>query len=72
MIAEMDIESGLWVYKADNIGPFKKKGGLKSQYRDLPRYNVIYEWEEDTKKEYEKTLKEGIREIIKKLANKNK
>lgn len=56
-----------WVLKAKRVTPLKKDGSLKAQYKDLPRYDVIYEWEDEVKQNYNKELKENLKEITKKL-----
>ncbi len=56
---------GEWIYKSIHIK--KKDGNLKKKFHDLPRYKVIYEYEGAMKKDYDKHLKKGVLEMIKKL-----
>ena len=55
-------EKGEWLYKADNFRELKKDGSLKKKYKDLPRYDVIYEWEKEAKEEFKKTLINSVKE----------
>ena len=34
-------EKDNWSYKAD-LAPFKKNGNLRKEYKDLPRFQVIF------------------------------
>jgi hypothetical protein len=63
-LAERD-EKGNWIYKSSPQTPLKKG---KAKYREQPRYKIIVEWESDLKSQYDKILKSGVTEIIKKLA----
>lgn len=47
--------------------PFTKKGILKKQFRDLPRYSVIYEYEKVFTDDYIKVLKIISLELTKKI-----
>lgn len=62
-------EKGEWLYKAANSNVLKKNGALKKQYKDLPRYDVVYEWEKEMKVEYGKMLKKSIEETKELLLN---
>jgi hypothetical protein len=59
---------GNWLYKADQNSALKANGTLKAKYKDLPRYDVINEWEDSVKNQYSKSLKIGVDEITKLLA----
>lgn len=63
---------GNWIYKADNLTPFKKNGNLKKEYKDLPRYPVIVEWENKELKDYQNSLSEAIKDISIKLVSFNR
>ena len=66
-IAERN-EKGEWLYKADQVKPFKKDGNLKAQYRDLPRFKAIMEYETVLNKQYQKTvIEQATKQIINKL-----
>jgi hypothetical protein len=56
-------ESGEWIYKANTLGPFKKNGSLKAQYKDLPRFKVIVDYEDQELKDFEQNLSESIKDI---------
>ena len=56
-----------WIFKADRLTPFKKNGGLKKEYKDLPRFKVIVEYEEEQISEFKTLLSEGIQDISLKL-----
>lgn len=49
------------------IQPFTKKGTLKKQFRDLPRYPVIFEYEKLFTDDYVKTLKGMTYDLSKKI-----
>ena len=68
MIASQN-EKGEWIYKSNDEkkAPFKKDGTLKAQYRDLPRYKAIIQYENILIKEYQKTV---IEESVKQMTNK--
>lgn len=58
-------ENGSWIYKAnpEYKVPFKKDGTLKQKYKDMPRFNVIIEAEEELNKNYISSLKESVKEM---------
>lgn len=60
-------EKGQWVYKA-KILPVKDDG----KYKDVPRFPMIYEYEDEFKKLYSNQLKQMIVDITKKLIKFNK
>lgn len=69
MIAVQD-DKGNWIYKANtenNLKPFKKNGALKKEYKDLPRYKAIAQYEAKEVKDYEANLAESIKDISIKL-----
>jgi hypothetical protein len=68
-VIEATLEKGLWIYKAEPVSPFKQNGVLKKTFKDLPRYDVINEYEDFIKKEYDKNLKEAVKRISQKLIN---
>lgn len=70
IIASLD-DNGLWIYKANSdnkLKPFKKNGTLKAQYKDLPRFKIISEYEKKELDDYEKLLQESVRDISIKLS----
>jgi len=56
-------EKNGWIYKADYSGPFKKNGNLKKEYKDLPRFPVIFTYEKKEVEDFEKGLGEAIKDI---------
>ena len=62
-------EKGEWLHKANDTKVLKKDGTLKAQYKDLPRYDIVYELEDDIKKDYKKTINTIAEEIVNKLLN---
>ena len=65
-------ENGEWVYKSDNLTPFKKNGNLKKEYRDEPRFPVIISYESKELKDYQNSLSEAIKDISIKLVSFNR
>lgn len=65
-------ENGDWVYKAANSVPFKKNGNLKKEYRDLPRFKCIVQYEDKELKDYQQSISEAIKDISIKLVSFNK
>lgn len=68
VVATQD-EKGNWIYKANTnqLKPFKKNGALKAQYKDLPRFHVIVEYEKKETTDFEANLAESIKDIAIKL-----
>lgn len=62
-----DSESKQWVYKANNNKALKKDGTLKAQYKDRPRYPVIYRYEGSAKKQFDNVIKDSVVQITKQL-----
>ena len=65
-------EKDNWVWKADNLTPFKKNGNLKKEYRDEPRFPVIISYESKELKDYQNCLSEAIKDISIKLVSFNR
>lgn len=55
-------EKDNWSYKAD-LAPFKKNGNLRKEYKDLPRFPVIFTYEKKEVEDFEKGLGEAIKDI---------
>lgn len=53
--------------KANKQTPFKKDGTLKKQFKDLPRYPVIYEYEKIFKDNYINVLKKMTLDLTNKI-----
>lgn len=67
ILASQD-EKRNWIYKAnENSGPFKKNGALKAQYKDLPRFKAIVQYEDQEMKDFEANLEQSIKDISIKL-----
>lgn len=60
-------DQGNWVYKADKITPFKKNGNLKAQYKDLPRFKAIVQYENQEVKDFQNSLEQSIKDVSLKL-----
>lgn len=67
MIASFDKEKGQWVYKTNEDmrlrAPFKKDGSLKQPYKDMPRFQVIIDYENRFVKDYNKELAQSVKEM---------
>lgn len=61
-------ENGNWITKAKLL-PLKSADGIDLKYKDVPRYPVIYEYEDEFKNSYKKTLNSMVLDIGKKLIN---
>ena len=66
MIASLD-EKGVWIYKANQQAPFKQNGTLKKEYKDLPRFKAIVQYESQEEKDFNTLLEQSVREISQKL-----
>lgn len=69
MIASQD-DQGNWVYKAnttDRLKPFKQNGNLKAQYKDLPRFKAIAQFEQRELNDFNFVLGNAVRDISVKL-----
>lgn len=60
-------DKGVWLYKANTLGPFKQNGNLKKEYKDLPRFKVIVEYEDQEVKDFEVSITEAVKDISIKL-----
>lgn len=60
------LENGDWVYKSNNT-PLKINSVLKAEYKDLPRYKVITEYEEDQINQFQNSLNTAIKYMAIKL-----
>lgn len=63
-------EKGDWIYKAseqDLITPFKKNGVLKKQYKDLPRFKVIVNYEKSEVDFFSNLIADAVKDISLKL-----
>lgn len=60
-------EGGEWIYKAEDSKFKKKDGTLKAQYKDLPRYDLIYKYEDHFRAQFDNTLRQIKKDINKKL-----
>lgn len=58
---------GIWIYKAGNQIPFKKNGALKREYKDMPRFSVIREYENEEVKDFNTLLEQSVKEVTQKL-----
>jgi hypothetical protein len=58
---------GVWIYKASNQIPFKKNGALRKEYKDMPRFSVIKEYEYQEQKDFNTLLEQSVKEISHKL-----
>lgn len=56
-----------WVFKADKIIPFKQNGALKKEYKDLPRFKAIVEYENEEVKDFNIALEQSVKEVTQKL-----
>jgi hypothetical protein len=65
-------EKGVWIYKSNPQAPFKKNGNLKKEYKDLPRFPAIVEYEREEMKDFDRLLHESIKDISIKLLSFNK
>ena len=64
-------DEGNWIYRTTKITPFKKNGSLKTQYKDLPRFKAIVEYEDREEKEFNNLLEQSIKGISLKLLSFN-
>jgi hypothetical protein len=60
---------GEWFWKANEGKIFKKDGTLTKRMHDLPAYKAIYGIEDAVKKEYDKIMIKGVKEIIQNIAS---
>ncbi len=61
-------KKGHIIYKSVKVTPFKQDGTLKKEYKELPKYNVITQYESHTKKLYdEEVLLKSIKELSQKI-----
>ena len=60
-------KEGVWIYKASNQIPFKKNGALRKEYKDMPRFSVITEYENEEMKDFNTLLEQSVKEISQKL-----
>ena len=65
-IFEQD-ENGEWIFKADKSAEFKKDGTLKAKYKDLPRYDLIYKYEDYFRDQFNNTLKQIKQDLDSKM-----
>lgn len=56
-----------WVFKADKITPLKQNGTLKKEYKDLPRFKAIVQYENEELKDFDSLLEQSVKEISHKL-----
>jgi len=66
IIASQD-EKGTWIYKANEQTPFKRNGVLKKEYKDLPRFKAIVEYENEEVKDFNTLLEQSVKEVTQKL-----
>lgn len=60
-------ENNQWVGKSSNITPFKMNGTLKKEYKDLPRFKVIVDYENQELNDFNALLEQSVTEISHKL-----
>jgi len=60
-------EKGEWIYKAEDSKFKTQKGTLKAQYKDLPRYKLIYNYEDHFRAQFDNTLRQIQKDIKKKM-----
>ena len=66
ILASQD-EKGSWIYKANPQAPFKQNGTLKKEYKDLPRFKAIVQYENEEVKDFNSLLEQSVKEISHKL-----
>ncbi len=60
-------ENNQWIGKSTNITPFKKNGNLKAVYKDLPRFKIIVDYENQEVNDFNALLEQSVTEIAHKL-----
>lgn len=54
--------------KSTTVKIQNKNGTLKKRYKDMPRYRVIFGYEESFTNKFEKLSKQMVKEVIKEIA----
>lgn len=65
-IASKD-KDGLWIYKANISEVLKVNGTLKKEYKDLPRYSIILQYEQSAKDNGDHLIASITKDIVKKI-----
>lgn len=62
-------QSGNWIHKAEQSKFKTKDGKLKAQYKDLPRYKLIYTYEDFFRSKFNQTLRAIAKDLKTKMNN---
>ena len=60
-------DKGDWIYKAQESKALKKDGTLKAEYKEMPRFKILTEMENEVQDEYSQSLTLAINQVKNKI-----